>query len=45
MDDEMNDFFLLPAFYVTDRGLGCCVDRYRYTVCISMVVDILLFLP
>lgn len=41
----MNDFFFgcLPSFHVTDRGLVCCVDRYRYTVCISMV-DIL-FLP
>lgn len=44
MDDEMNDFCYLPAFHVTDKGLVCCVDRYRYTVCIS-IVDILLFLP
>lgn len=25
-------FFLMPAFYVTDKGLVCCVDRYRYTI-------------
>lgn len=45
-DDEMNDLFLLPACLPCNRQIGatvCCVDRYRYTVCISMV-DIL-FLP
>lgn len=25
-------FCCLLAFYVTDRGTVCCVDRYRYTI-------------